>query len=380
MLNLWRRPGPLPERPVASAVAASPPLPSAVARLSALLDLVPHPVLLLNGDGTARHANDAAREQLGELLPALLRHPALQQAVVRLPAAERVQLDLSFDVPVRRVVRASLRAEAAPIPEGLVLLALTDRTEQDAVERMRADFIANASHELRTPLASLIGFIETLQGPAADDAPARVRFLAIMANQAARMRRLIDELLSLSRIQMHEHRRPEGRVPVAPLLRRIADEHEPLLRDQRSTLSLAIADDLPPLLADADQIAQVLGNLLDNAVKYGARPVGDDGNGSGEGARILLAARPSRPDRDPSRPGIVLSVEDQGPGIAAHHLPRLTERFYRADDQAASKPGSGLGMAIVKHIVGRHGGRLSIDSAPGLGTRVHVWLPSAPPP
>ncbi len=361
----WSPPDPPP--PASSPPGLPPPDPSLPGwSLPLLLDLLPHPVVALAPGRLVRHANGAAQALLGDALPALLRHPILVQALDRLDGASVESVDLAMDVPVRRVLRVALRADRRA-GSGLVLLSLSDRTEQDAVERMRADFVANASHELRTPLASLIGFIETLQGPAADDAPARVRFLAIMEAQAARMARLIDNLLSLSRIQMHEHRRPDGSVPPAPLLRRVADAHEPQLRAAGSTLAVDIADGLPPMAADPDQLAQVLHNLLDNAIKYARGP-----------ARIVLRAEAAQAGSGPSQGGVVLSVSDDGPGIAPQHLPRLTERFYRADDGPGARTGSGLGLAIVKHIVGRHGGRLSIESTPGQGTCVSVWLPVRP--
>ncbi len=371
-MSLWRRHR--PEDGLATdrrAPAGTPPDPSLPQlslsdwSLPQLLDLLPHPVVALAAGGLMRHANGAAQNLLGDALPALLRHPLLVQALDRLEGASVHSVDLAMDVPVRRVLRVAMRADRR-VGGGLILLSLADRTEQEAVERMRADFVANASHELRTPLASLIGFIETLQGPAADDAPARVRFLAIMEAQAARMCRLIDNLLSLSRIQMHEHRRPDGTVPPAPLLRRVADAHEPQLRASGCTLVVEIADGLPPMAADPDQLAQVLHNLLDNAIKYARKP-----------ARIVLRAEAAQAGSGPS-PGVVLSVVDDGPGIAPQHLPRLTERFYRADDGPGAKSGSGLGLAIVKHIVGRHGGRLAIESTLGQGTTVGVWLPARP--
>lgn len=365
-MSLWRRRTTEPQAPAPDAV------PVAVLRAGdtpcppELLDLLPHPVLALGRDGSLIHANQTARMQFGDSLPALLRHPLLSQAIRRLLPGETGRIDLAMDVPVRRVLRAALRSDGA----SLVLLSLTDRTEQEAVERMRTDFIANASHELRTPLASLIGFIETLQGPAADDAPARVRFLAIMSDQAARMRRLIDNLLSLSRIQMHEHTRPDGRVSPHALLARVAAEHAPQHAGTGAELAVEIVGDMPDVAADADQLVQVLHNLLDNAVKYASRP--------GCPARIVLAAHGADAAHDPAADGVVLSVTDNGPGIPARHIPRLTERFYRVEDPARAKAGSGLGLAIVKHIVGRHGGRLTIESVPGQGSRFAVWLPAAP--
>ncbi|MCQ8278327.1 HAMP domain-containing histidine kinase [Acetobacteraceae bacterium KSS8] len=346
--------------------------------LGALLDLVPHPLLALDRDGTLRHANETAQAQIGDALPALLRNPALGQALRTLLPGGTGQVDVQMDVPVRRTLRVSIRCEGAAggahggSRRGLLLLSVQDRSELEAVERMRSDFIANASHELRTPLASLIGFIETLQGPAADDAPARIRFLSIMAGQATRMRRLIDNLLSLSRIQMHEHERPSSLVSVAAVARRVADAHEPLLAASGHSLSIDIAAGLPPVAADADQLSQVLTNFLDNAVKYAGRP--------DRPATIVLSVEPARAGIDPQADGVVLAVTDDGPGIAPQHVPRLTERFYRIEDGPGGKVGSGLGLAIVKHIVGRHGGRLTITSTEGQGARFAVWLPRAPVP
>jgi two-component system phosphate regulon sensor histidine kinase PhoR len=235
------------------------------------------------------------------------------------------------------------------------------------VERMRADFVANASHELRTPLASLIGFIETLRGPAADDPPAQQRFLGIMAEQAERMNRLIDDLLSLSRIELTEHQPPNERVDVADVTRRIAAAFEPRVLAREVQLDLDLAEDLPPVLADEDQLEQVLQNLIDNAVKYG-----------GAGGRVRVVAALAQPGRWPSRPGVVVSVSDTGPGIAKEHVPRLTERFYRVDKgRSRTAGGTGLGLAIVKHIVNRHRGQLAIDSEEGRGSMFSVWLPVA---
>jgi two-component system phosphate regulon sensor histidine kinase PhoR len=236
------------------------------------------------------------------------------------------------------------------------------------LDRAKSAFFANVSHELRTPLASLIGFVETLRGPAADDPPAQQRFLEIMAEQGARMNRLIDDLLSLSRIELTEHQAPSEPLDLNGLVQRMAAGFEPRLVERRVDLAMRIEPDLPMVAGDADQMAQVLQNLLDNGLKYGR-----DG---GVLALDVVLAQPGT--RWPSRRGIVLSVADQGAGIPREHLPRLTERFYRVDKgRSRAVGGTGLGLAIVKHIVNRHRGQLLIESEEGKGTTVSVWLPVA---
>jgi two-component system phosphate regulon sensor histidine kinase PhoR len=269
---------------------------------------------------------------------------------------------------VARELHATVVPMDPPLADGgRAVVVLSDRSRERAVERMRADFAANASHELRTPLASLIGFIDTLRGPAADDPPAQQRFLGIMAEQAARMNRLIDDLLSLSRIELTEHQAPAARVDLVELLVGLAAGFEPRLIQHRVTLDLAMTHGLPPVLGDTDQLTQVAQNLLDNAVKYGR-----------EGGTVRLAAEPAAGPRWPTRPGVVVTVADQGHGIPREHLPRLTERFYRVDTgRSRAVGGTGLGLAIVKHIVNRHRGQLAIESEVGVGTTVSVWLPAA---
>jgi two-component system phosphate regulon sensor histidine kinase PhoR len=214
-----------------------------------------------------------------------------------------------------------------------------------------------------------MGFVETLRGPAADDPAAQQRFLVIMAEQARRMNRIIDDLLSLSRIELVEHQAPAEMVDLGELASGVAASFEPRVADRRTTLATAIAEDLSPVTADADQLAQVLHNLLDNAVKYGK-----------EAGLIRLAIQPAAGDRWPGRPGVLMVVTDDGMGIPREHLPRLTERFYRVDTgRSRAIGGTGLGLAIVKHIVNRHRGQLSIESEIGVGTTVSVWLPCARP-
>ena len=245
-------------------------------------------------------------------------------------------------------------------------MLLSDRTRERSLEKMRADFVANSSHELRTPLASLIGFIETLRGPAADDPAAQQRFLGIMAEQAARMQRMIADLLSLSKIEISEHQPPEELLELRPLLERIVAGMEPMLKESATRMEVAIPPDLPQVPADADQLAQVFTNLLDNALKYGKR-----------GGCIRLVAAHAMSDPRFEAGGVLVSVGDEGMGIAREHIPRLTERFYRVDKgRSRAVGGTGLGLAIVKHVVSRHRGRLVIDSVEGKGTTVTVWLPS----
>ena len=263
---------------------------------------------------------------------------------------ERVPVERVFEVRV-----APLRSDA----DGLyLLLALHDQTEARRVERMRADFVANASHELRTPLASLLGFIETLQGAAHDDPRARDRFLAIMREQAQRMARLIDDLLSLSKIEQTLHLKPEAQVDLVVAVAHVADTLGPLAREHGVVITLEA-----PLSAvvsgDRDEILRVAENLIENAIKYG----------SASGGPVAVSVGIVGADA-------VFSVKDQGPGIAPEHLPRLTERFYRVDPgQSRMKGGTGLGLAIVKHIVARHRGRLEIESRPGEGATFLVRLP-----
>ena len=245
-------------------------------------------------------------------------------------------------------------------------MLVTDRTHERALEKIRADFVANSSHELRTPLASLIGFIETLRGPAADDPEAQKRFLGIMAEQAARMQRVIADLLSLSRIEISEHQPPEELLDIRPLLERIIAGLEPMLRGNEIRIEAAIPPDLPVVPADADQLAQVFTNLLDNAIKYGKR-----------GGSIKLVAARAGTDARFAANGVLVSVADDGAGIAREHIPRLTERFYRVDKgRSRAVGGTGLGLAIVKHVINRHRGRLMIDSVEGRGTTFTVWLPA----
>lgn len=337
-----------------------------------ILERLPDPLLLLSPDRTVLRANAAARAGFGRELAAVLRHPELRAAIERAlaDAADTPQIaDLSLPVPVAREVHATVTALDSPVAGGrCALVVLSDRTRERAVERTRADFVANASHELRTPLASLMGFIDTLRGPAADDPPAQARFLEIMAEQAGRMNRLIDDLLSLSRIELVEHQVPADEVDLEDMVERMLAAFEIRLAQRRMTLQHDVERGLPPVTGDVDQLEQVVQNLLDNAVKYGRE---------GGVLRVALGRAPAG-GKLPAG-GVVLRVEDDGPGIPRAHLPRLTERFYRVDTgRSRAVGGTGLGLAIVKHVVNRHRGQVLIESEEGRGAAFSVWLPAAP--
>jgi two-component system phosphate regulon sensor histidine kinase PhoR len=338
-----------------------------------IVEKLPDPLIVLGTDRSVRRTNAAARAAFGADMPAVLRHPQLRAAIDRAiaagPDAAPQTADLRVPVPVPREVQAMVVALDSPLAgTGGILAVLSDRTRERAVERTRADFVANSSHELRTPLASLIGFIDTLRGPAADDPPAQKRFLDIMAEQAERMNRLIDDLLSLSRIEITEHQPPPDRVDLEGLVERIIAGFEISIRQHGATVDWQAGTNLPAVLGDTDQLEQVVQNLLDNALKYGRQ---------GGRIRIRLELAPQKANW-PARSGVVLSVADDGAGIPKQHLPRLTERFYRVDTgRSRAVGGTGLGLAIVKHIVNRHRGVLVIESEAGQGATFSVWLPAA---
>jgi two-component system phosphate regulon sensor histidine kinase PhoR len=273
-------------------------------------------------------------------------------------------VELSEQVPIERwfevhIAPLGLASDERNSPRSLVLV-FHDLTPLHRSEQMRADFVANASHELRTPLATLSGFIETLQGSARDDAPARARFLGIMHVQARRMTRLIDDLLSLSRIELTEHVRPRDSVELVGVIRQVVDALQPLAADRGVGLHTALPDTAVLVRGDRDELLRVFENLVENALKYGA---------SGKRVDVALLA-------EDTNHAVRVEVRDYGPGIAPEHLPRLTERFYRVDvSQSRSEGGTGLGLALVKHILNRHGGRLSITSVPAAGATFAAHLP-----
>ena len=329
------------------------------------------PCFILDRRGIVRYANERAIAAFsirqGESLTFRLRNPDLVAAfhrVARGEPAERVEF--AERIPTERWFAAwfaDLTAPRRPAGDYIVLI-LDDLSERRRTDRIRVDFVANASHELRTPLASLTGFIETLQGPARDDPAARDRFLQIMHEQATRMSRLVDDLMSLSRIEMKAHVRPVNHVDLTSVVRHVADALEPLAQELGVAIETVLPDAPVEMTADQDELIQVFENLIENACKYGQ-----------SGKRVLVTLTPADGGRGPA-----VSVRDFGPGIPEEHVPRLTERFYRVDvEDSRRHRGTGLGLAIVKHILARHRARMTIDSRLGEGAAFTVTFPPAAP-
>lgn len=300
---------------------------------------------------------------VGEDARLAIRHPA---AAERLAATEPLTKPVAIDIVGIGTRDQRWTMQIVPIDEAgmRLLVRLIDRSASYAVERTRVDFVANASHELRTPLAAILGFVETLSDPkVASDPPTRARFLGIVEGEARRMQRLVDDLMSLSRIEADKHHLPETLVDLQKLTHEVVDILTVSLGERGKDIHLTVKGNIPPVQGDRAQLSQLLHNLIDNAAKYG-RP--------GTPVQITLERHSSQMLR--------LEVNDQGEGIAREHLPRLTERFYRVDSgRSRAMGGTGLGLALVKHIVERHRGRLDISSTPGKGSTVTVRLPVARP-
>ena len=348
--------------------------PVETAVVSAVVAGMPDPAVLLDRAGRVIHLNAAAAQlapalRKNELAQFALRSPeiitALREAIATSESRRATYLD---HVPVDRWMELIITPVPVPTPFGgtdkCMLMTFHDQTPLRRVEEMRADFVANASHELRTPLAALSGFIDTLQGPARDDAKARERFLGIMHAQATRMARLIDDLLSLSRVELSAHVRPDTLVDIVPIIRQVADGLEPLARERQVTVDI----ELPDAAGDREELLRLFENLIENALKYGA-------TGGKVMVSLILATSGE------GVPEVRVMVRDFGPGIAPEHLPRLTERFYRVDvGDSRAQGGTGLGLSLVKHILNRHRGRLLIESVPKNGATFTACFPQAKTP
>jgi two-component system phosphate regulon sensor histidine kinase PhoR len=356
-----------PAGSLAAGAAAGEPVQDVTVRFFA--DALPDPCIILDHRSLVLHRNPLAAQHfpgvtVGDPLAFALRFPALLAAVdtVRRTGGP-LTIELHQTVPTETWHKVSIAPFGAngDGPPARLVVTLQSLTEEKRLGAMRTDFIANASHELRTPLTSLLGFIDTLLGPASKDAAAREKFLGIMRVQAVRMSKLIDDLLSLSRIEMRQHMRPTATLDIAILLREVKEGLQTQAEEAGVTLDLALPAEPIVVTGDRDELYEVFENLFDNALKYGAG-----------GAKVDVALAPVA-----NRPGyhFAVTVTDYGAGIEAEHVPRLTERFYRVDAESSrKKKGTGLGLAIVKHILTRHRGALSIKSQPGQGTRVEVLL------
>ncbi|MBM3512633.1 MAG: ATPase [Alphaproteobacteria bacterium] len=345
-----------PHRPAAPPAAGVQPR---VTDNSGLIDAFTDPVLIVD-HGKVIASNEAARSLLGAHIVgadvrAAFRDPTAIDALAGGTTAEPVELG---QLGPREML---WEMRARPLPDGRQIVHLTDRSQRLAFERARTEFVANASHELRTPLAAILGFVETLADPrAGGDAATRARFLGVIQSEARRMQALVEDLMSLSRIEADKFQRPTTTINLTDIARQAADELRDTAGRPRENLEIQTDPNAPPILGDRTQLLQVVHNLIDNAQKYG-RP----------GGKIAIDVRPI--DRDRVR----LMVSDEGDGIAPEHLPRLTERFYRVDaGRSRAGGGTGLGLAIVKHIVERHRGRLAIDSKLGAGTTVTISFPA----
>jgi len=347
-------------------------LSDSLSTLDTVLDRLPDPLFMLNRDRSVVRSNIAAHNVLpgaheGRNLAAVLRNPEVLEATDKvLAGGEGRQVEFSLPVPVERSFLAWIELLPEPTSDGTVaILRLYDQTEEKKTKQLHADFLANASHELKTPLSTLIGNIETLLGPARNDEEAREKFLTIMQGQSLRMKSLVDDLLSLSRIERQEHSPPSSLISLTAILENVTALLTPLAEKKSQTIILDIADKKDPdlsVLGDGGQLEQVFINLIDNGIKYG-RP----------SSEILITAKhKKRAGRD----FITVAVSDQSEGIPREHLTRLTERFYRVDSARSRElGGTGLGLAIVKHIVSRHQGSLDISSTPGEGSAFTVFLP-----
>jgi two-component system phosphate regulon sensor histidine kinase PhoR len=334
------------------------------------MDGVPMPLVLIGADERVIAGNKAAEElfsrraMLGRHYITVLRQPAVLDCV---ETALRSGKPAEAQFPTRNATRditfhVRARPVRTPQVQG-VLVSFTDISDLQDATQMRRDFVANVSHELRSPLTALLGFIETLRGPARNDTAAQDRFLGIMEKEAGRMSRLIQDLLSLSRVEAEARVQPTTRVDLASLVTSASMTLGPLAAERGVTMEITGAEDPLEGKGDADQLLQVLTNLMENAIKYG-------------GGHVSVTL--TEVERDPGlrRPALCIEVRNNGDGIEAMHIPRLTERFYRVDSHRSREMGgTGLGLAIVKHIVNRHRGRMRIESAPGQGTRFVISLP-----
>lgn len=336
-------------------------------RIAPVIAALPVPVLLIGQDDRVRASNDAVTAILGPNLVGNHYITAIRQPAVIAAVAETRMQRISRHVRFtgRDGANDTIYRVAVAMAGDDIALTFEDQTAAEAVGQMRRDFVANVSHELRTPLTALLGFIETLNGAARDDPEARDRFLGIMSDEANRMTRLVDDLLSLSRVEEDERVRPREQVDLGGLLSSVIKALEPQASAAGNTVALEIEAAGAMVPGDAGQLVQVFNNLIENAIKYGA-----------QGGAVTVTLKPRKMYPRLRGEAVQIIVADNGEGIPTHHIARLTERFYRVDSHRSREVGgTGLGLAIVKHIINRHRGRLLIESEVGNGTNVSIFLP-----
>ena len=365
---------------------------------AAMIDALAEPAIYIDAQGKVEAANAAARRQFrflgaGPLLTVAVRRPEVIEAVA---SARRDGEAQFFEFVERDETDRYFSCVAAPLvteTSSGVLVSMHDLTETKRAGFARVDFLANASHELRTPLTSLAGFIETLRGPARDDPAARDRFLEIMQGQAERMRRLIQDLLSLSRIELSEHRPPDTEADLAAVVAEVGDALQPVAAERGVRLRISGSASGVAVIGVRDELVQVAQNLIDNAIKYSEKgdvveievlsglPLEEAASRAGrrwdEAGHMSIATVSGPGSVAADGRYAVLRVSDSGPGIDRQHLPRLAERFYRVDPGRGLRKGTGLGLAIVKHVVARHRGEFLVESEPGRGSAFGVILPAA---
>lgn len=346
-------------------------VPKDMEHLAPLLEGVPVAALVVDGNRKILAANSMLEEMVsqpvvGRRFVRVMRHPDALRLIDKAPnSKQRLHAQVSLELPVPRVLDLSAYSlNKIAGMGGLVLVTMNDVSPLHEINRTRSSFVANVSHELRSPLATLSGIVETLQGPAREDVKAQDRFLAMMQAEAERMSRLIDDLLSLSKLESRAHLRPTDPVDVCALLSRVADGFTMRGKGAAHRIQITCDEKIKLLLGDEDELMQVFQNLVENALKY-----------SGKDSPVFITSR-RRKRTSGGKWDLVVEVEDQGEGIEAQHIPRLTERFYRVDKgRSREMGGTGLGLAITKHIVNHHRGNMQIKSRVGEGTKVTIILP-----
>ncbi|MDC0737287.1 ATP-binding protein [Cognatishimia sp. SS12] len=342
--------------------------------IQSMLDAVPLPAVFIGMDARIQGANARAlaiKPNAGENRTFILvfRQPGFSAAIEKCLRSRETQHAIYVHTDGSQETRYEVTCSFVKIADGGgVMACFQDVTQLQQAGEIRREFVANVSHELKTPLTALLGFIETLRGPAKDDANARERFLSIMATEASRMNRLVGDLLSLSRVEEDARMRPTEPVDLVELIATVIRNLGEVAQDRGQSI-LFDAPQVPIVVpGDRDQLMQVFINLIENALKYG----GADG---GEGT-VTISMHPLARDPSLRKDAVRIAIQDTGPGIDEVHLPRLTERFYRIDSHRSREMGgTGLGLAIVKHIVARHRGRMKIESVVGKGSVFSIFLP-----